>query len=271
MLSNVSPPGPDDLIGWSLSWSDDSPSPQPNYVWIAHKSLSPQDCRHVVIYIHGGGFAKGDLAAYLHACSNFSRELHSLVAFPLYGLCPERSIDLAVDEIRACYHQVQDLLAGTDIVVMADSAGGFLATRLLHTLHRQGTALPHDLVLLSPLLNLRRSTSAGGPSAAFDPLLSWELLQWLCLLATDHVDPNVAMLDDISTACFPKTYIVAAADELLTIDSRQLNATLRKSNVPVRAVCWPKMFHAFPLLYDYVPEAVKAINDVKAWLDDSKR
>ena len=44
-------------------------------------------CCSNVFYIHGGGFAKGDLAAFHHLYAAYSTELNALVAFPLYGLC----------------------------------------------------------------------------------------------------------------------------------------------------------------------------------------
>jgi epsilon-lactone hydrolase len=195
--------------------------------------MSFEACRRIVFYIHGGGFAKGDLAAFHHACSIFSRELHALVAFPLYPLCPEHTIEQAVREIRTSYESVRRELPSAELVLMADSAGGLLAALLLQSMHRHGLPIPQAMVLLSPLLDLHLTSASGARTGARDPVLDVELLDWLCSLARQNANPADISLDWNSFGYFPPTYLVASENELLRDDSKRLEAALRAQRVPV--------------------------------------
>ena len=148
----MAPATSDDLLaGDSLETVD--ARAKPRYVWIARKSLRPEQCRRIVFYIHGGGFAKGDLAAFHHACATYSAELNALVAFPLYGLCPEHTLEQVVVELGVAYRSVRLQFPAMPLVMMADSAGGLLAVLLARTLQEERIPLPQALVLFSPLLH----------------------------------------------------------------------------------------------------------------------
>jgi epsilon-lactone hydrolase len=194
-----------------------------------------------------------------------SRELDAVVAFPLYELCPEQTLDKTILEIGFSYQVLQHRLPEVEMVMMADSAGGFLATRLLQSIHKRGGPLPRALVLLSPFLDL--DPTSPPENDPVDPVIDWELLQWLCALAKTGVDPRAIMLDWTSLGYFPPTYLVASEDEILTDHSKRLESALRQQRVPVQAVYWPQLFHAFPLLNEFLPEAKQAVEDVKRWLE----
>jgi acetyl esterase/lipase len=269
VLAIICPATRDDLIGVGSSAAVEHTS-KPEYVWIAHRSLESSDCRRIVFYVHGGGFAKGDLAAFHRACSTFSRELNALVAFPLYELCPEQTIDRTVCRIKSTLREVRRQFRATEIVIMADSAGGLLATLLLQAMHVEQMAVPQALVLLSPLLDLELESGSVSENSTRDPVVDVRLLQWLCSLAKENADPDLISVEWTALGFFPPTYVVASVDELLRDDSRRLESALLKSDVQVRAVYWPGLPHAFPLLHQYLPEAREATSDINRWLDDNR-
>lgn len=238
ILAILSPSTRDDLVaarGPDVSGAASGPG----FVWIAHRALVPDACRRIVFYIHGGGFVKGDLAAFHHACSTFAREFRALVAFPVYPLCPEQTIERAVREIEASYRSVRSEFPAAELILMADSAGGLLAALLLRLLHRQGLLMPQALVLLSPLLDIYLPAASRVQSGERDPVIDAELLDWLCGLARQNGDPAEASLDWQALGCFPPTYLVASDSELLRDDSRRLEAALRAQHVPVCSAYWP--------------------------------
>ncbi len=241
---------------------------KPGYVWIARKSLRPEQCRRIVFYIHGGGFAKGDLAAFHRACATYSTELSALVAFPLYGLCPEYTLEQAVGELVAAYRSVRLQFAAMPLVMMADSAGGLLAILLARTLQEERVPLPQALVLFSPLLDLSLVAPSVLENGDRDPLLDTQLLEWVCSLARQNVDPQFVTINWTELSYLPRTYLIACADELLVDDSRRLEAALSSQHVPVKADYWIGLCHAFPLLHDHLPEAREAVSRVRVWLDE---
>jgi acetyl esterase/lipase len=223
ILAILCPSSRDDLVAAIASEAQGSAG-RPGFVWIAHRTVSPATCRRIVFYVHGGGFVKGDLAAFHHGCSTFSREFHALTAFPLYPLCPEHPLEQAVREIHASYCRVRREFPSAELVIMADSAGGLLAALLLRSIHKHGLPMPQALVLLSPLLELHRTSASGAASGVRDPVLDGELLDWLCSLARQNADPAGIRLDWNALGYFPPTCLVASHSERLRDDSKRLEA-----------------------------------------------
>jgi acetyl esterase/lipase len=137
-------------------------------------------------------------------------------------------------------------------------------------MHQEQTALPQALVLLSPLLDLSLTSRSVVENRASDPVVDSRLLQWVCSLATENADPDRIALDWTALSHFPPTYIVASEHEVLRDDSKRLESGLVESGVPVRAVYWSGLPHAFPLLHQYLPEARRATTDIVRWLDDNR-
>ena len=100
-----------------------------------------------------------------------------------------------------------------------------------------------------------------------DPIVGVDPIRWLCDLAKAGVELEEISVDPAALRHFPRTYIVASEDEIVRDDSKWLQTALSQSNVPNEAVYWPGMCHAFPLLFDHLPEARKAIADIRVWLD----
>ncbi len=232
------------------------------------RAQRPSACRRVLFYVHGGGFAKGDLAAFHHACAAVAAELHGLLAFPLYGLCPEQTLAGAVCELLSAYQSVRERFPAAEIVLMADSAGGLLADRLLQRLRKTKVRPPAAVVLLSPLLDVNLTAPSLAENRSRDPLVDVDLLAWLCALARKHAGPDSLDWTWDRLDYFPPTYVVASQDEVLRDDSQRLASVLLSSGIPTRAVFWPGLCHAFPLLHGYLPEAAAALGDIREWLGE---
>jgi monoterpene epsilon-lactone hydrolase len=266
VLRIISPSKAGDLVAVDASQAID-PMTKPEYVWIAHQSLTPEHFRRYVFYVHGGGFVKGDLAAFHHVCCTMSRELDALICFPVYPLCPESSLPDTIAQLMNSYQRVAQDVPGWEPVVMADSAGGLLAVLMLQAMEHENLSSPNALVLLSPLLDVNLSSPSIVDNQDTDPIVGVDLIRELCDIAKEGVELEEISIDPAALRHFPRTYVVASEDEILRDDSRWLQTALSQSNVPIEAVYWPGMCHAFPLLFDHLPEARRAIADIRAWLD----
>lgn len=101
----------------------------------------------ITLYLHGGGFAVGDLDCYHSVCSNLCARSASVVVAVDYRLAPEAPFPAAVDD---CYtallwtaaHAAELAGEGSRLAVAGDSAGANLAAVLaLLSRDRQGPAI----------------------------------------------------------------------------------------------------------------------------------
>lgn len=88
--------------------------------------------RPLVIFVHGGGFALGDIETYDHAARRLASGASAVVASVDYRLAPEHPFPAAVEDcVQAARWAVSQADAwGADaskVVVVGDSAGGNLA------------------------------------------------------------------------------------------------------------------------------------------------
>ena len=86
--------------------------------------------RGIVLYLHGGGFALGDLDGYQGVCSNLCAQSGCTVVAVHYRLAPEAPFPAAVDDSFAALEWVASVaaeLGGGKLAVAGDSAGGNLA------------------------------------------------------------------------------------------------------------------------------------------------
>lgn len=107
----------------------------------------PSTAQGIALYLHGGGFAVGDLDCYHSVCSNLCERSACVVVAVDYRLAPEAPFPAAVDDCYAALEWVAANaaeLAGTAnrLAVVGDSAGANLAAVLaLLSRDRQGPAI----------------------------------------------------------------------------------------------------------------------------------
>ena len=116
----------------------------------------PDQIRHEenIIYIHGGGWALGDIDTYTRACMNLAKHLGRPVYSINYRLAPEHPYPAGFND---CLRVVKVLLnsktnnKNRKWVLMGDSAGGNLAAAVSLKLKEENEKLPDKQILLYPL------------------------------------------------------------------------------------------------------------------------
>ena len=116
----------------------------------------PEERKHEehVIYLHGGGWALGDVDTYTSACVNLANHLHRNVYVVDYRKAPEHPYPAAFED---CLQAVKVLLTSKregkekNWIVMGDSAGGNLAAAVSLKLRNENEKLPIKQVLIYPL------------------------------------------------------------------------------------------------------------------------
>lgn len=117
---------------------------------------APAGPRGLVVYLHGGGFALGDVACYDRVLRHWCEQADVVIVAVDYRLAPEHPFPAAVDDARAtlAWAVAQAAALGADparTAVVGDSAGGNLAAGLALWARDEGLPLRYQ-VLLYPVL-----------------------------------------------------------------------------------------------------------------------
>ena len=212
-----------------------------------------------ILYIHGGGYSVGSPKSHISMCARLAKRAAATVTVIDYRLAPEHLYPAAIDDCVAAYRAI---IAATDpalLTIAGDSAGGGATLATLSALKAAGDPLPGAVYLLSPWTDLTASGESVVTRAAFDPMFDGEgLLKAAAVYAgatpLDH--PGVSPLFADPTG-FPPTLIQTGMDEILLSDSTRLAERLEAAGVDVRLDLRDGLWHVYPILAGYMPEATE--------------
>lgn len=224
-----------------------------------------------VVFIHGGGFAVGDLDTHDPTCRLLAVVAGVVVVAVDYRLAPEAPFPAAVDDVTTAWRWVAANAAslGIDagaVGVMGDSAGGNLAAVLCQELRALDLAQPVAQCLIYPLVDARfgfatydtfaegfglSRESAGLFRAAYAPDADlWD-------------DPRVSPMCAKDLSGLAPAYIATAGFDILRDEGHAYAAALADAGVPAVARCHDDFIHGF--------HAMLAVDDARAAAVDIAR
>jgi epsilon-lactone hydrolase len=227
---------------------------------------------HTVLYLHGGGYEVGSIAAYRGFTSELAIRFEAVMALLEYRLAPEHPFPAAVEDAVAAYG---DLLArGTEpdqIVVMGDSAGGGLTVATLIALGRENLPPPAAAVCLSPWADLTMTADSYARCSATDPFLDRDMLVRSAQSYLVAADPRDALASPVFASiaelgALPPLLIQAAAGEVLADDAATLAENIAAAGGSVELELWPEMTHVWHLLGPGIPEARDAVDHISRFV-----
>lgn len=216
---------------------------------------------HVVIWMHGGGFAAGSCHTHRGLAGEIARHAAARVLTIDYRLAPEHPFPAALDDCRAAYDAVATEQAIAKLAVGGDSAGGALALGVMQDARDTGQRQPDAAVLLSPWLDLRCNANAYAARAASDPMIQPDVLR---RLAGDYLGGHPADDPAVSPglgglAGLPPILVQAGSDEVLLDDSLLLDRRGREAGVAVTIEVWAEMVHVFQAYHMLLPDGGQAL------------
>ena len=219
---------------------------------------APRPC---ILYMHGGGFMKGDLDSSDSIAWGFAEKTGASVISVDYALSPEHPYPAAFNDCYGVLSWLADQggdidVDGAQIAVAGDSAGGNLAAvSALMANARGGPELAFQL-LIYPVLD----SALDRPSArehADGPMLTAERMAhfWQAYVPNpvDRQDWRCAPLRAPDLSGLPPTMILAAPIDPLYSEGEAYAARLAEAGVAVEHVPMPGMCHAIfqaPALLD---------------------
>jgi acetyl esterase len=223
----------------------------------------PDGAPGVVLYLHGGGFALGDLVSH----DGFARRLADrtgwAVLMPDYRRAPEHGWPAAAQDAAAAADWLATE-ARDRLVLVGDSAGSTLA--IAEALRHPGRWAGQVQVypFLDPTGRSYDHTISGADLSVERCDLFWRLyLQGAD--ATD--DPALHVLDRGDLTDQPPALVQLAEIDVLTPTGRRYAERLAAAGVPVRVETYPGVQHGFWRRTDN-DQAGPALDDIASFLAD---
>jgi acetyl esterase/lipase len=239
--------------------------------------LPADGTRRVVLYLHGGAFLTCGAHSHGRLTTLISKYADAPVLVLNYRMIPRHSVGEASDD---CYDGWRWLrgqgYAPDQIVLAADSAGGYLGLALAERLLAEGEQ-PAALVSMSPLMQLcagpKLAHSNGRSDAMFPPEAFQALFTLIAKAAArrivDGAPEEVFEPLDYVEPGLPRTLIHVSGSELLLHDARLAARRLAAAGVPAEVHIWPGQMHVFQLCAPVVPEATRSLRQIGAYIRDA--
>ena len=212
--------------------------------------LLPKDERRegVVLYLHGGGFAAGDLE-YAKAFGSLLAVRCGIRVFaPAYRLSPEHPFPAALEDALESYRYLLSKgYAPNHIALCGESAGGGLCYSLCLKLKAENLPQPGCVITISPWTDLGCEGDSYRTNAG-DPSISREQLDFYArCYGAESRDPLASPLHG-DLRGLPPSLIFGASDELMFSDARDIHERLLRSGCASDLRAKADRWHAY-LLY----------------------
>lgn len=208
------------------------------------------DNKKIILYIHGGGFVSGDFAGFKGFLSNISNLLSYPVYFPQYRLAPEYSLEDMLDDCYKAYMYVSNKYE--EVILMGDSAGGFLCFLLLNKIYKSYKRQPYKVVLFSPLIDLDCNKLSYEINKDLDPILHpiiiKEVIKTVPMQIKYKINPN---------KYYPPMIIFIGKNEIIVDDSIHYVKEAMKLGLNIELII-EDVFHTWQCFE--IPESEKTLS-----------
>lgn len=235
--------------------------------WVVAKAADPN---RRILYIHGGSWISGSLAAYRAFLSRISQSTGAVVLSVDYRLAPEHLFPAGLEDCMQAYQWMRENGPGGKepagaSYLMGDSAGGNLALSTLLKVRDSKLPLPAAVIAFSPATDF----TCGSPSlvsrALVDPIINPVIMPALIPIylgaKTQPTNPYASPLFGDYTGMPPLLLQVGDAEVLLD-DSTRLAKHAAGLGCEVTLEVWDGMPHVFQGFAPFLPEASEAIAKV---------
>ena len=210
----------------------------------------PKDERRqgVILYLHGGGYACGDLEYAKGYGSTLAVRCGIRVFSPAYRLAPESPFPAALEDALESYRYL--LKKGYDprqIALCGESAGGGLIYALCLKLKEENLPLPGGLIAMSPWTDLTSSGQSYETNRDVDPNMTVEQLQFYTRCYT--TDPKNPLASPIfgNLEGLPPSLIFVGGDEIMLSDAADMHKNLLDAGCKSKLVVAPERWHVYVL------------------------
>ncbi len=222
----------------------------------------------VFMFIHGGGYYRGSVAASRATVAHISAAAGAKGFSIDYRLAPEHPFPAAVEDAHAAYRWL--LAEGFDaanVVVGGISAGGGLTLALLLAVRDAGEPLPAGAVPMSAWTDLAQSGESFRTKADVDPSISKAYLDRMAGYYLAGTDPRTPLASPLyaNLSGLPPLLVQVGSAETMLDDSTKLAERARAAGVDATLQIWEDMIHGWHGNAHVLPEAREAIGRIGAF------
>lgn len=228
------------------------------------------DPQVTILYIHGGAYIAGVPRSYHNLTARMARALDGEAYLPRYPLAPEHPFPAGIDACAAAYRFLLDQGKDPKRIIMAgDSAGGGLTLGTLLKLRDEGLPMPACTVTLSPGANCHPDPDETALRDPTDAMLSADIIRNVVDVYVpdpeDRKNPYASPVDGDYTG-LPPLMITVSNEEILYGDALKVRAAAQKAGVPVEWLERKGVFHVWPVMVPFVPEARQDLKRILAFI-----
>lgn len=223
--------------------------------------------RKMVFYVHGGAYITNIIAQQWEMVESLILLTNFTFVVPDYETAPFATYPDMFNFIDGVYKNLIPEYKPEDIAFLGDSAGAGFLLGYLMSLRNEQQALPSQIILLSPWLDVTMQNPEIQALEKCDKMLAADGLQMAGKLFAGRMDTSDFRLSpvygDFNQLC--KISLFTGTHDLLYADCRKLKNQLLQAGIPFNYYEYPGMFHDW-MIFRRLKEAVHALNIVAGLL-----
>lgn len=231
-----------------------------------------------ILYIHGGGWAIGDIDYYTRACVNIADHLGRVVYSVDYRLAPENPYPAGLNDVYRVAEVLLTPLEGEeeeDWIIMGDSAGGNLAAVVSMLLRDRKKRLPKKQVLIYPLTywdHTENSPFESVKTNGYDYGMTIKKIQGFMELygpdMKERKSPLISPLMAEDLSGLPDTLVLTAEFDPLRDEGEAYGKALRKAGNRVRIHRVLNSVHGFINYPAFTEPMEETLKEMETFLND---
>ncbi len=228
---------------------------------------APTGAKPILIYIHGGGWIRGDLDTHDDICRFLCHHAGCIVAAIDYRLAPECRFPEPVHDALAgvCWVAENAAALGGDparIAIGGDSAGGNLACAVTHLARDGGGPALMFQLLLYPVTDLAGDTESKRlySSGYLLNSMPFYIASYLGPEG-DAMDPRASPLRAGDLSRLPPAFVLTAGFDPLRDEGDAYAKRLAEAGVQVQHKCYESMIHGFASITGLIESAEAGLHD----------
>lgn len=230
-------------------------------------TTAASDSDRFIVYFHGGAFLVGGRRLHHALISRIAEATRATVLAVEYRKLPRHAIHVSVEDGLDAYRHALSLgVPAHDIVLMGDSAGGFMTFTVADLALAQGLPSPAALVAMSPLVDFDLERTPLDLSRRGCDVFGARAIPTFARLARRkggvrslHSPP------DCQLAGLPPVLLQVSSSESLYGPVCRLADLIEAAGVPVELQVWDGQVHVFQAAR-LLPEARQAVSELAAYV-----
>lgn len=232
-----------------------------------------------LVYFHGGGWQRGDIATHDSICRHLANFAGCIVVSVQWRLAPEHLFPIGLNDAIKAYqwvitHGRKFNINTSCVAVGGDSAGGNITAALTLMLRDQLLQKPVFQLLLYPSLDLScQGQSYKDYAEGF--FLTTERVKFYISQyirsPQDILDPLCSPLKALHLAELPPAHIVTCGFDPLKDEGEAYAKKLQAAGVPTTYHCYESLIHAALHMNDTVPAVEDALQEIAGVLQKGLR